>query len=365
MKLLENLVNTHGIPGREQRVRDQIECHVPKAGLFDEIRPDALGSLTCLRRPRPAGPAPATPTRVLVMAHMDQIGFLVSHVSKDGLLYLQPVGSFDPRTLIARRVAVYPHGANALPGTLLAPGHPVHTAEPEETRKVPEIKSLYVDLSLPAETVKATVRPGDMVVLDAPFAEIGHSAVGGGLDNRVGCWALIRAIEMLSHHDCEICAVWTAQEELGSRGAGPAAFGYEADIGISCDTIVSCDVPGVAEQQRIAKPGDGVSIVIADSSVLSDMSLVAAIEAVARERKIKCQRSLMQGGGQDGALIQRSRRGVRTLVLSCPLKHMHTAVETAHRDDLEAYRDLLAAFLEQISSSWRAGSPLRHATHRT
>lgn len=356
MRLLEQLVNTHGIPGREHRVRDLIESHVRKAGLFDEIRVDALGSLICLRRARPRDGSSAAAARVLVMAHMDQIGFLVSHVSQDGLIYLHPVGSFDPRTLIARRVLVYAQAGKALPGALLAPGHPVHTAEPDDLRKVPDLKTLYVDLSLSAETVRAKVRPGDMVVLDAPYGEIGHAIVGGGLDNRAGCWALISAIEMLTSHDCEICAVWTAQEELGSRGAGPVAFGYEADIGISCDTIVSCDVPGVPGEQRIARPGDGVSIVIADSSIVSDMSLVAAVEAVANAQNIRCQRSLMLGGGQDGALIQRSRRGVRTLVLSCPLKHMHTAVETAHRADLESYRDLLAAYLGRISSLQSAGA---------
>lgn len=357
MKLLEQLVATHGIPGREHRVRDLIETYVRKAGLFDDIRTDALGSLICLRRARPiVGSAGAAPTRVLVMAHMDQIGFLVSHISKDGFLYLQPLGSFDPRTLIARRVVVYAQVGEVLPGALLAPGHPVHTAEPDELRKIPEIKSLYVDLSLSAEIVRAKVRPGDMVVLDAPYAEIGHSIVGGGLDNRAGCWALIRAIEKLTSHACEICAVWTAQEELGSRGAGPVAFGYEADIGISCDTIVSCDVPGVPDEHRVAKLGEGVAIVVADSSILSDMSLVDAIEATAKESRIKCQRSLMLGGGQDGALIQRSRCGVRTLALSCPIKHMHTAVETAHRTDLEAYRDLLAAYLGKIQSLQLAGT---------
>lgn len=346
MKLLEKLIGTHGIAGHEHRVRDLIDSHVRNAGLFDEIRTDPLGSLVCLRRARPSKPSSSNmPSRVLVMAHMDQIGFLVSHVSTEGLLYLHPIGSFDPRTLIARRVLVYGETGEVLPGTLVAPGHPVHTAHPSDLRNVPELKSLYVDLLLPANDVKEKIKPGDMVVLDAPYGEIGHSIVGGGLDNRAGCWALIRALEMLTNHECEICAVWTTQEELGSRGAGPVAFGYDATIGISCDTIVSCEVPGVPNEQRVARPGDGVSIVIADSSIVSDRSVVAEIEAVARAQKIKCQRSLMLGGGQDGAMIQRSRHGVRTVALSCPIKHMHTAVETAHQRDLESYRDLLAAFL--------------------
>jgi endoglucanase len=196
--------------------------------------------------------------------------------------------------------------------------------------------------------VRSKVRLGDMVVVDGAFARLGESVVGAGLDNRVGCWALIRAIEDLDRHDCEIWAAWTTQEELGSRGAGPLGFAVAPDIGISCDTTVCSKVPGVAAEHHITQPGDGVSIQIADSSTLADMELVRGIEAIARDKGIRCQRSLMLGGGQDGAYIQRSRAGVRTLVLSCPLKYMHTAAEMVHRNDLESYRSLLTAYLASL-----------------
>lgn len=349
MKLLERLINTPGVPGREDRIRAVIEEHVRAAGIFDEIRTDALGSLIGVRRPRPRSRAQAgAPVSVLAAAHMDQIGFLVRHISSEGFLALHPVGAFDPRTLFGHRVRVCTEGGEDLPGIINAPGRPIHTATPEELKLVPDLSTFFVDLSLPHETVRDKVRLGDMVVLDAPFLAMGQSIIGGGLDNRVGCWALIRALEAMTHHDCTIYAVWSVQEELGSRGAVPASFGIEADIGLSCDTTVCCKVPGVPAEQQVTLPGEGVSLQIADSSTLADMSLVRDLETVARAKGIRSQRSLMLGGGQDGAAIQRSRRGVRTIVLSCPVKYMHSAVEMVHRDDLDSYRSLIAAYLESM-----------------
>jgi tetrahedral aminopeptidase len=348
MMLLETLTQTPGVPGREHRIRAVIEAYVREHDIVDELRTDAMGSLIGIRKPRPHGGRAGTPTRVLVAAHMDQIGFLVSHISDDGFLRVHPVGSFDPRTLLARRVTVCTGFGLDLPGVMNSTGRPIHTASEEELKKIPRIEDFFIDLSMSAAAVREKIELGDMVVPDGMFGEVGDSIVAQGLDNRVGCWALIRALEGLARHDCEIHAVWTAQEELGSRGAQPASFGIEADIGISCDTTVCCSVPGVPGEQHITRPGAGVALQIADSSTIADASLVKDIEKIARENGIKCQRSLMLGGGQDGAMIQRSRKGVRALMLSCPIKYLHTVTEMVHRDDLDSYRDLLARYLSTL-----------------
>jgi len=349
MDLLETLTQTPGVPGRESRVRAVIAAHVKATAVLDELRTDALGSLIGVRHARPAaGHSEGRPTRVLVAAHMDAIGFLVSHISDAGFLRVHPVGSFDPRTLFARRVTVCGASGVDLPGVLNPVGRPIHTASAEELRRLPEIGEFFVDLSLPGDVVREKVELGDMIVLDSPFSVVGRSTVAPNLDDRVGCWALMRALEGLDRHNCEIHAVWTAQEELGSRGAQPVSFGIEADIGIVCDTIVCCEIPGIPEEQHITRPGNGLSLQIADSSSIADPVLVRRIEQIARDADIRCQRSLMLGGGQDGAMIQRSRGGVRTAVLSCPVKYMHTASEMAHRDDLAAYPDLLARILTEL-----------------
>jgi endoglucanase len=279
---------------------------------------------------------------------MDQVGFLVSHIGAQGTLRVHPVGSFDPRVLYACRVVVCASSGDDLPGVMSPLGRPIHTASPEELRRVPEIADVVVDLGLPAEVVHRKVKLGDMIVFDTPFAIAGDAVVTAGLDDRAGCWAVLAALKQLERHACEIYAVFSVQEELGSRGAGPASFGIEPDIGIACDTIVCCDLPDIPSEQHITRAGQGVAIQIADSSTISDPRLVDAVEKIADRASIPCQRSLMLGGGQDGALIQRSRAGVRTLVLSCPVRYLHTPTEMAFVKDLESYRDLLAAMLREL-----------------
>jgi len=348
MKLLEQLTQIPGVPGREHRVRAFIEAYVTDRRLFDELRTDAMGSLIARRDPRPNGPRPARPTRVMLAAHMDQIGFLVSHISEDGYLRAQPVGAVDARQLFSRRVIVCASSGGDLHGVINPAGKPIHTITEDDRKRVPEINEFYIDLSLPSEQVKARVRLGDMVVIEGGFAEVGDSVVASCLDDRIGCWALIRAIEKLEHHDCEIHAAWTVQEELGSRGAQTAAYDIDPDIGLCCDTTVSCKLPGVQDEHRVTIPGDGVAIQVADSSTIADAALIEAIEGVAEGHGIRCQRSLMLGGGQDGAAIQRTRKGVRIAVFACPVKHLHSVNEMAHKDDLTSYPALVAACLSVL-----------------
>jgi len=348
MDLLATLTQTPSVPGREARVREVIENHVRQAGLFDEIRTDAMGSLIGIRRPRPKdGGTIEKPLKVMLAAHMDQIGFLVSHIDENGFLRVNPVGGFDARNLFARQVRVCTAGGD-LPGVMNPSGRPIHIATADEKTKVPEINEFFIDIGMTGETVKERVKIGDMVVLDGPFQEVGDSVISQCLDNRVGCWAQIRALEKLQHHDCEIHAAWTVQEEVGLRGAMPAAYDIAPDLGISCDTTLCCKIPGVPDEQRVTVPGDGVCLKVMDSSTIADIGLLEDIEAVAARQGIKCQRGVLPRGGQDGAMIQRSRSGVRTAVFACPVKYIHTVTEMVHKVDLESYPELLAAYLQQL-----------------
>ncbi len=349
MELLEKLTQTPSVPGREQRIRQVIEDYLRQHKLVDELFTDPMGSLIGVRKPRPksGGTASQPARKVMLAAHMDQIGFLVCHVSAEGYLRVNPVGGFDPRNLFARRVRVCTAGGD-LPGVMNPSGKPIHISSPEDRKKVPEIEEFFIDLGLPGEQVKEQVKIGDMVVLDGPFAEVGGSVVSQCLDNRVGCWAQIRALENLPHHDCEIHAVWTVQEEVGLRGAVPASYHVRPDIGVACDTTLCCKIPGVPDEQRVTVAGDGVCLHVMDSSAIADLGLIEDIEAVARQHKIKVQRGILPRGGQDGAAIQRTRGGVRIAVFACPIKYIHTVTEMAHKDDLESYYRLLAAWLQTL-----------------
>jgi endoglucanase len=348
MKLLQTLTQTPSVPGREDRIRKVIQDYVVEKQLFDEVSVDAMGSLIGIRRARRKPDAAASKTvRVMLAAHMDQIGFLVRHIDENGYLRINPVGGFDARNLFARKVRVCTSSGD-LPGIMNASGKPIHIASELDKKKIPEVTEFFIDLGLTAEQVRSKILIGDMVVLDGPFEIVGDSVVSQCLDNRLGCWAQIRAIENLTSHNCDIYAVWTVQEEVGLRGAQPAAFGIEPDVAVACDTTLCCKTPGIPEEDRVSVAGDGVCLHVMDGSMISDIGLVEDFEKIARARNIKCQRAVLPRGGQDGAVIQRSRSGVRTIALACPVKYIHTVTEMSHKDDLESYHTLLSAWLETL-----------------
>jgi len=350
MKLLEQLTTTPGVPGREHRIRKLITQHTKN--IFDEVHVDTLGSLHGIRKPRPAkGKTKSRPTKIMLAAHMDQIGFMIRHVDEKGYAWVAPVGGFDPRNLFARVVTIVSDVHNPkrdLPGVMNPGGKPVHLASAEDRKKIPEPTEFYIDLGLPAKEVKAKIKVGDMVTINAPLYQIGKTVVGQCLDNRVACWVAIEALKKIKHHNCEIHCVFTVQEEVGLRGAGPAAFDVQPDIGIALDTTLCCDTPGISENDRVTAQGQGVGLNVMDGSAIVDLDLLEQIEALAKKKKIKAQRTLLHRGGTDAGTIQRTAAGIRVMTLLTPTRYIHTVAEMVHRDDLSASRDLLAAYLGQV-----------------
>ena len=344
LELLKTLCETPGVPGHEDRVRALVRREVE--GLFDAVEVDALGSLLCRRDARGEGGGGAErPTKVMLLCHMDEIGFLVSHVSDKGFLYLQPVGGFDPRNLFSRRVLVCTAQGD-LKAVMNPGGKPVHVASPEDKKKVPEVTDFFVDTGL-GERAKEIVKVGDMVVMDEPFVEIGEKLVSKALDNRIAVWLGIEAIRGLGDAapGCEIHVAFTAQEEVGLRGARTAAFAVRPDIGLGIDTTLACDTPGVPEQDRTTVQGEGFGLHIRDSSFIADKALTAEIEALAQEKEIPFQRTMLKAGGQDGAAAQQAAAGARAVGIVVGTRYIHTVTEMVHKGDLAAARDILTAYL--------------------
>jgi endoglucanase len=348
--LLRRLCETPGVPGREERVRALIEKEI--RGLFDDVRTDAMGSLICRRRPAGAKGKKA-PTRVMIAAHMDEIGFYVRHVDERGFLWLNSAGGFDPRNLFARRVIVCAEEGD-LPGVMNPGGKPIHISTAEERKKVPELEEFFVDLGMTAADVAKRVRIGDPVVVHEPFLALPETVVSKALDNRVACFVAIEAMRALAGGKrppklaCEVVVVFTVQEEVGLRGATTAANAVGADLGIGLDTTLAVDTPGVTESLRVTKHGDGVGIMVQDGSMIADHGLVADLCAVAAKAKIPHQRCILPRGGQDGAAIQRAGAGARTAAVVCGTRYIHTVTESIHRRDLQAAIDLLAAWLPTV-----------------
>lgn len=344
MKLLEDLTQTPAIPGREHRMRDLILERTKE--LFDETRTDTLGSLICVKKPTRKSRKKIS--RVMLAAHMDQIGFMVKHIDDRGFLRINPVGGFDARNLFARLCTVCPDVRDPkkdLPGVLNPGGKPLHIASGDDLKKIPELSDIVVDLGLPANQVNRKVKIGDMVVLKGPLCRVGGTVVSQCLDNRVACWIAIRAMEKLKQHSCEIHCVFTVQEEVGLRGAATSAYAIQPDVGVGLDTTLCVDTPGVPDDMRCTTQGDGAALTVMDGASIADLDLLEQFETLAKRNKIKYQRSILSRGGTDSATIQRAAAGARTLTLSCGTRYIHTVTEMIHLNDLHACRDLLAAYL--------------------
>ena len=336
--LLKRLCETPGVPGHEERVRALVEAEV--SGLFERVETDAMGSLHCVRDAATEG-AP----RIMLLCHMDEIGFLVSHITDKGFLYLQPVGGFDPRNLFSRRVLVCTGGGD-LKAVMNPGGKPVHISSPEDRKKVPEVDEFFVDTGLGA-AAKDKVRIGDYVVMDEPFLEMGDKVVSKALDNRIACWLGIEAIRALGDagRGAEIHVVFTTQEEVGLRGARTAAYRVRPDLGIGIDVTLACDTPGVPEQDRTTEQGKGFGLHLRDGSFIADKALVAEIEKIAQDRGIPYQRTMLRSGGQDGAAAQQAAAGARVVGITVGTRYIHTVTEMADKGDLAAARDILAAWM--------------------
>lgn len=352
--LLKRLCETPGVPGREDRVRALIAAEVD--GLFDRVEVDPMGSLIGWRNARPAAGGPAVgrerPTRVMLLCHMDEIGFLVTAIDDDGFVWLDPVGGFDARNLFSRRVKVCTdHGD--WQGVMNPSGKPVHISTPDERKRVPELNEFCVDLGLPADEVRARVKVGDYVVPDEPCLKLGDKVVSKALDNRVACWLGIESIRALVEggggHACEIAVAFTTQEEVGLRGARTAAYAVRPDIGLGLDVTLACDTPGVPERDRVTQHGKGFGLHVKDSSFIADWALVGEIEALAVARNIPYQRTILRAGGQDGAAAQQAAAGARAVGIVVGTRYIHTVTEMIHTADLLAARDILAAYLGTVA----------------
>lgn len=366
LDLLKRLCETPGVPGREERVRALIESEIARPGpsggtLFDDVLTDPMGSLICRRGPRAAArgakgakgrrPAARRATRVMLLCHMDEIGFYVSSIDKNGFLWLNAAGGFDTRNLFSRRVTVVTDGGD-MHGVMNPGGRPIHISSPKDRERVPEAKEFFVDIGLPADDVKKKVKVGDYVVMNEPAIAVGNKFVSKALDNRVACWLGIESIRLLdaasAGHACEVYVAFTVQEEVGLRGAKTASHAVAPDIGLGIDVTLSCDTPGVPEEEWVTKSGGGFGLHIKDSSFIADHRLVKDFEDLAKKRRIAYQRTILAAGGQDGAAAQQAAAGARAVGITVGTRYIHTVTEMIDTGDLKAARDVLAAYLEAV-----------------
>jgi endoglucanase len=341
LELLKRLCEASGIPGYEERIRAIVMPELE--ALCDEVSVDALGNVIGIKRGSGGGPR----RTVMLAGHMDEIGFMVSHVEEKGFLRLQPLGGFDARVLIQQRVQVHARDGKSYRGVLAPASKPIHLLDEADRNKPPQVAGLFVDLGLPGEQVKELIEVGDMVTLDRAVEEVGDCVIGKAMDDRLSVFVMIEAMRSMRSTNCDIYAVATVQEEVGLRGATTSAYAIDPDISIALDITLAGDLPGMDAASQVTTLGGGTAIKLMDSSLICHPKLVRAFRDIAERENIPHQLEILPRGGTDAGAMQRIRAGNAAITLSTPTRYVHTVNEMAHKRDIQASIDLLARVLEQ------------------
>lgn len=341
---LKKICEAPGAPGFEAPIRTLVtklvKTHV------DEYHTDSMGNLITLKRSKnnPDG------KRVMIAAHMDEIGFIVTHIEKDGFLRFHTLGGFDPKTHTAQRVIV--HGKQDIIGVMGT--KPIHMMSQEEQKKMPKSTDYFIDLGMPGEEIMKYVEIGTPVTRERELIEMGECVNCKSIDNRVSVHILIEALKNMKDFPYDIYGVFTVQEELGMRGANVATHLINPDYAIALDTTIAYDVPGAQEHEKVTSLGKGAAIKIMDASVVCDSRMVEYMKDIAQRHQIPWQAELLTVGGTDTAAMQKTgKNGAISGAISVPTRHIHQVIEMANKKDILSCIELLTKSVENIDTwSW-------------
>jgi endoglucanase len=343
VKRLADICEVPGAPGFEQRIR---------AHIIDEIKPlvdnysiDNLGNVTAVKKGR------SSDKKVMIAAHMDEIGFIVTHIDDQGFVRFHTLGGFDPKTLTAQRVII--HGKKDLVGVMGS--KPIHVMTPAERNKTAKTTDFFIDLGMPKSEVEKWVTVGDSITRQRALIEMGDCVNCKSIDNRVSVFILIETLRRLKDSPYDVYAVFTVQEEVGIRGAQVSALNIQPDFGFGLDTTIAYDVPGAAGHEKITELGKGAAIKIMDSQTICDYRMVSYMKDIASKHKIKTQLEILPAGGTDTMGVQRSTPGGSIAgAVSIPTRHIHQVIEMAHKEDIAQCITLLKTCIEQLDTyDWR------------
>ncbi|HWP30285.1 MAG TPA: M42 family metallopeptidase [Fimbriimonadales bacterium] len=341
IELLKTLTEAAGVSGQEDAIRDIVKNELKGICQFEV---DVMGNLICKKKAT-VKPRSGKPKRLMIAAHMDEIGFIVKHIDDKGFLRVQPLGGWDPRQMFSQRVFVHTRNG-MLNGVLFYSTKPVHMQTPEEQKKPPEMENFVVDIGMSADEAKATVRLGDMVTMNRTLMQMGKLLTCKSMDDRVAIYVMIEALKAVKKHQVDVFAVATVQEEVGLRGASASGWSIKPDIAVAIDITLANDIPGIPEQETVTRLGAGAAIKIMDSSLICHPKMVEHFRSLAEKYEIKHQIEILPRGGTDAGGIQRLHGGIPSFTLSIPTRYVHTVNETVHSDDVDACVQLLTRYIE-------------------
>ena len=337
-EFLIQLSDTPALPGNEEPIRKIIIHELRK--LTDEIQVDKLGNVIAHIQ--------GNGLKLMLDAHMDEIGFMVSHIDDKGFIRVLPLGGVDPKVFYAQRVIIW--GKEKIPGVVgTTPPH-LTRKDPSEKDKIVPIEDCFIDTGLPAEKVHSLISVGDAVTFDAKCIQTENSIIGKALDDRIGLFMMLEAAKSAEKIGCDLYLVATTQEEVGIRGVPPAAFAVEPDLGISLEGTVANDIPGVPEHKRLASLGKGPEIRLSDGRFIADRNWVNFISELARKHDIPHQIIAKRVGGTNASAVQISKKGVISTAISIPVRYIHSPYSIAYKSDIIYGIKLVAKIIENASN---------------
>lgn len=332
--LLKELTKLGAPSGFEDEVRDFLKKHV----VADEVYTDSIGNLICHKK--------GNGKKIMVAAHMDEVGLMVTGITDDGFLKFNALGGIETAVLCSKKVYI---GENKVPGIVSAKA--VHLQKNSEMNTPLNIKDMYIDIGATGRAdAEKKVSLGDYAVFDGEYTSFGNNLVKSkALDDRVGCATILKL--MNENFDSDIYYVFTVQEEIGTRGARVASFHIKPDIALILEGTTCSDVYGSKPHNQVTKLGDGAVLTAMDSAQITDKAFFDFIMDVAKEENIKLQIKKTTMGGTDAGVIQRSGNGVKTAVLAVPCRYIHSPVSVMNEDDYESLYNISSAVLKKIDRS--------------
>lgn len=343
IELLKELCRLNGVSGAEDQVRDFIRA---QAGPYaDSIRTDALGNLIVFKRGKKAAG-----NKLLLAAHMDEVGMIVTRITDEGFLKFDFVGGVDRRVAIGKPVVI---GEKQVPGIIGLKA--IHLVSREEEKKAPKTDALYIDIGAgDKESAQALVSLGDYGSFVGEPEELGQGLLKAkAIDDRIGCAIMLELLR--EDLPLDVTFAFTAQEEVGNRGAFGAAFSVTPEVALVLETTTAADLPMVEEHRRVCAPGKGPVISYMDGGTIYDRALFETLRRLAEENGIPWQTKEYIAGGNDARTIQRTKSGVRVAAMSAAVRYLHAPASVGSMADFENMLKLTRLFLQQIAqeiSEW-------------
>ena len=331
-ELLQELTETSGAPGYEDRVRETVR-EVLEAET-DRVRSDAMGNVVGTIEGD-------SDYAVAVAAHMDEIGFMVRYVTSQGFLKVDALGGWDPRVLRAQRVRVHTDDGDLTGVIGSTPPHVLEGDEDDEGT----VHDAAIDVGLDEESAKEAVSVGDIVTMDQETTLMGETVTGKALDDRVCVFTMLEAARRIDDPPVTIHFCATTQEEVGLRGAHALGVDIDPDLAVALDVTIAADIDDATEDEYVTELGEGTAIKLKDSSVITNPKVHKRMRAVAESEGIDHQIEVLPAGGTDTAGFQNTNGAKPVGAISVPTRYLHTVTETAHADDVAATVDLLTEFL--------------------